>query len=170
MEQLLMKHMEIPLTQGKVALVDARDYERISRIKWYANKIHNTWYALKNGKRLPGGKKEKPILMHRLILNAPKGIQVDHKNGNGLDNRRRNLRLCTNQENHMNEQKHKRASSRYKSVCFCKQTERWSANIMRDGKRVWLGRHDTEEEAALTYDKAAKEIFGQFANLNFPER
>lgn len=101
----------------------------------------NTGYA---GARI-GGRVQ---LLHRLLLNCPEGYQVDHINGNRLDNRRSNLRIVTQQENLQNRHYDSRNKSGYRGVCYCKQTGKWKAYARHNGKQVWLGRFDTAEEAA----------------------
>lgn len=156
---------EIPLTQGKVALVDDEDYERLSRFKWYANKNRRIWYACTNQNQL--------ILMHRLILDAKPNEACDHINRDGLDNRRSNLRIATNQQNHWNQAKcrHRNGlpvSSVYKGVSFKRHRGRWEAAIVVQGRQVYLGRFLNELDAALAYDRAALHFFGCFARPNFP--
>lgn len=112
------------------------------------------------------------VLLHRLIMNAPPGLQVDHINGNQLDNRRCNLRLCTNLQNSYNFQKYKtkqKPTSVYKGVSFDLLSEKWRARINVGGKTIYLGRFTTETEAARVRDLAAIEYHGMFANLNFPQ-
>ena len=152
----------IPLTRGKFAIVDAEDYESLDRYKWHANKGSRTYYARsrKNGKM---------IRMHRVITNAPKGLVVDHINHNGADNRKKNLRICTYAENSHNRRCGRRGSSKYKGVSRCKKKELFLACIRCDGKHYHLGRFKSEIAAAKAYDKKARELFGQFAYLNFPE-
>lgn len=101
--------------------------------------------------------------MHRLILDAPKGMQVDHINGNGLNNRRENIRLCTHEQNSYNQQK-PYGSSKYKGVC--RKRGKWDAQIRASGKIIWLGSFATEDEAANAYDEAALKHFGEFAFTN----
>ena len=151
----------IPLTRGKFAIVDEADFERLNRYKWHAICIRGKWYA----RRCPGGK---PIMMHREIMNAPADKLVDHIDGNGLNNRRCNLRLCTQQQNMQNRRPLIR-TSKFKGVWYCKRTRKWVATIVLDGKTIHLGRFDDEIEAARAYDRKAIELFGEFAYLNFPD-
>ncbi|MBN1361996.1 MAG: HNH endonuclease [Sedimentisphaerales bacterium] len=153
----------IPLTRGKFAIVAAADYEWLSQYKWLANgDEHRGFYA---GRRVGN----KLVLMHRLIMNAPEGSVVDHKNHNSLNNRRRNLRLCTQKENSRNAVPNRRGTSRFKGVYFLKRTGKWIATINYNGKTMHLGSFDDEIEAAKAYDRKAHELFGEFAYLNFPE-
>jgi hypothetical protein len=102
-------------------------------------------------------------------MNPPPGLLVDHRNCNSLDNRRANLRLATHQENMRNRRKRKNTSSRFIGVTFDKQRGKWLARIIYQGKRIFLGRFDTEIEAARAYDAAVKKYHIEFARLNFPE-
>lgn len=156
--------IEIPLTQGQVALIDDEDFELVSKYVWYAQNCKGIWYARTNISS--NNKKRSSILMHRLIITTQQ--LVDHKNGNGLDNRRENLRVCTKAQNKMN-QKNKlpNASSKYKGVS--KQKNFWKARITVDGQETYLGHFSSEVEAAKEYDRVAKKCFGEFASLNFSE-
>lgn len=151
---------EILLTQGKIALVDDGDYEYLMQWKWNAHKHRNTWYAKYN-------KTFSSVKMHRLIMNAPAGVQVDHINGDGLDNRRENLRLCTHIENMHNSGKHKNNTSGFKGVHWNKQRQTYQVFIMVNRKHKYVGSFSILEEAAHAYDEAAKEHYGEFARLNF---
>ena len=154
----------IPLTRDKFAIVDAEDYDRLNKYKWHALKGQRNYYARNHR---PNG----TVLMHRVILNAPRGLVVDHINHNGLDNRKRNLRLCTAAQNSQNRRPRTRPNktSKYKGVTFDKNRNRFAAYIKHNKKAYFLGRFKDETDAAKAYDKKAKELFGQFAYLNFPE-
>lgn len=106
--------------------------------------------------------------MHRVIMGEPRGLVVDHIDGNSLNNRRSNLRVCTVSQNHQN-QRFRGGLSRYKGVCFLKKINKWRANIGFDGRRMHIGCFDNEVDAAKAYDRKAGELFGEFAYLNFPE-
>ena len=156
----------LPLTQGKVAIVDAEDFDRFKKYKWHISKSSRTFYASRNKNRKIC---HKELYMHRLIINVPPGMFVDHINHNGLDNRRKNLRLCTAQQNARNNRPQRRASSKYKGVSWRKDGKVFRAQIWHNAKSINLGRFKNEIDAARAYDKKARELFGQFAYLNFPE-
>lgn len=159
----------IPLTQGKVALVDDEDYERLNAFKWYAKKDRYTFYASRMPPNCLGvhDGKQNLILMHREVLRT--SGNVDHKNGNGLDNQKDNLRPATNRQNQHNKRKQIGASSSFKGVGWNKRGQRWVARIMLAGVSQFLGGFKVETEAACAYDAAARKYFGEFARLNFPD-
>jgi hypothetical protein len=110
------------------------------------------------------------IPLHRAIINAPKGLYVDHINGDTLDNRRANLRIATNSQNQANRIRLKSGtSSRYRGVTWNKASQKWQAGIKCNLKSTHLGLFESEEEAARAYDRAAREMFGSFARPNFEE-
>jgi hypothetical protein len=154
---------EIKLSQGKVALVDDGDFEWLNQWRWAAHKNGYVFYVV----RVVYTPTPKTIQIHRLITNAPKGMVVDHINGDGLDNRRENLRLCTVAENNKNRRRNSNNTSGYKGVR--RDTYKYKAAIKSENKLIHLGMFSSPEDAARAYDKAAKEIFGKFAKLNFPE-
>jgi hypothetical protein len=151
----------IILTQGKFAIVDAKNYEWLNQWKWYANKAPNTFYAQRKSKD------GKVILMHREILNIPKGMQTDHRNHNGLDNRECNIRLCNNAENQYNQATQLNRTSIYKGVTWHKRAKRWYSRIKQNGKEIHIGCFGNEFEATKAYDVKALELFGEFAYTNF---
>jgi hypothetical protein len=154
----------IPLTRGLVAIVDETDYQRLSRIKWYALRCNRTFYAACHSSERP----RKMILMHRLVVYAPSVKKVDHINGNTLDNRRANLRLASNAQNlHNCKVARTNNTSGFKGAIFDKRIGRWAAQIRFRGKRYNLGYFDTPELAAQEYDRAARLLFRQFARTNF---
>lgn len=151
---------EIQLTQGQIALVDDEDFENLNQFRWCAVKIGRTFYAVRNV-RIDG--KKRGVRMHCQILG---GKLIDHKDHNGLNNQKSNLRFCTASQNCMNKRKRKNCVSIYKGVCFHKQHKRWLAHIKKDGKDNHLGYFVTEIDAAKAYNIKAVELFGEFANLN----
>ena len=154
----------ITLSKGYVALVDEEDYEDVSRFKWSACEKGHTVYARRS---IRSGGKFYSIYLHRYLMSLScLGKHIDHIDGNGLNNRRENLRLCTNKENQRN-RRSLCGSSEYKGVAWHNRTKKWQARIKVDGVDVYLGVHEEEEAAARAYDKAAKKHFGEFANLNF---
>jgi hypothetical protein len=150
---------EMKLTQGKVALVDDEDFEWLLRFKWCLKGDYRTSYA---HTWIDGTM----ITMHRLILQASRGEEVDHINGNGLDNQRGNLRLCVRTLNAKNRRKFTECSSRFKGVNWHKWRNRWATRIQKDHLQISLGYFLNEEDAARAYDNAATELFGEFALTN----
>ncbi|UCD53098.1 MAG: HNH endonuclease [Phycisphaerales bacterium] len=152
----------IPLTQGRVAVVDATDYAWLSLHRWHLVSPRGYCYAGRahHGKR---------ISMHREIMAPLDGYVVDHIDGDGLNNRRSNLRICTVSQNHQNQAKAPGCSSRYKGVHRDKRTGKYTAQIRPRRKQIHLGAFDSEIEAARAYDRKAIEVFGEYAWLNFPE-
>jgi len=158
---------EILLTLDKIALVDDEDFAYLNQFKWHVTLNKGKYYARRFFWR--DGKPSK-IYMHREILNTPKGMKTDHKNDNGLDNQRQNLRVCTHAENIRNQRIHNMAkTSVFKGVHWLKRDRRWQSRIMVNYKHISLGTFDAEIQAAKAYDKAAIKYFGEFANLNFGE-
>ena len=160
----------ISLTQGQVTLVDDEDYEWLSQWRWCATKIYSGVFYAVRGQWDPITKKQPVIRMHRLIMNAKKGEEVDHKDRDGLNNQKYNLRFCASGQNKQNAIGHANSSSRYKGVAFHKWSKKWQATIACNHKQVHLGYYELEEEAARVYDKKAIELFGEFARTNFPQR
>jgi hypothetical protein len=158
--------IQIELTQGKQSLVDDCDSD-LDELNWRAYKDRNTFYAVRDIKK-PDGKWTSQK-MHRVILERKlgrplvKGELCDHINGNGLDNRRSNLRAATKAENGRNRGVQRNSKSGLKCVYFEKRRSKWRASIKVDGKRKHLGYFDTPEGASLAYQAAAKRYYGEFA-------
>lgn len=157
--------VEIPLTRGYVALVDEADYDLVTGVgSWGVNTSSSDHVAYaQRGFRGEDGLQH-TVQMHRFLTGWE---MVDHRNGNGLDNRRSNLRPATVSQNAMNRRKRVDNTSGYKGVSFRKETKVWRAYVSVLGKRVWLGQYPTATEAAAAYDVAAKLHYGEFARLNF---
>jgi len=147
----------IPLGDESYAYVDAADYEWLSQWKWHAYNGYAARYE-----------KGTWILMHRQIMQPPKGMVVDHIDGNRAINCRFNLRVCTHQENMHNNRKHSRSSSRFKGVGYLKHCRKWYARVWCMGKWIWLGYFTEEVEAARACDRKAVELFGEYARPDFP--
>ena len=156
----------IPLTQDKFTIVDDEDYSRICMFKWCANQSRNTFYAISDSIKQ---KKKTRIIMHRLIMNAQKGVQIDHKDGNGLNNRKNNLRFANSSQQRQNSRTHRKTTSKFKGVCFDKNKKLWCVRTCINYKRIYLGYFKDETAAAIAYDKKAIELFGEFARLNILE-
>lgn len=156
---------KIKLTQGQVALIDDEDFEFLSKWKWHAIKGYRNFYAARCEPRPTN--KSFTVRMHS-VLTGEAG-SVDHIDGNGLNNQKSNLRLCTVAQNNMNSKPYMNSTSKYKGVSFDKDRNTWRAAIKKEGKDYSLRRHKTEESAARAYDKKAKELFGEFAYLNFKD-
>lgn len=159
---------EIQLTQGKVALVDDEDFERVNLFKWHALKKDNNYYA---SRHIPIGKTRKTTFIHQLVMNvdilSKEDIEIDHIDGNGLNNQKYNLRACTHSQNLMNSKKRINSSSKYKGVGWHKLRKKYRARIRLNGIQYHLGLFDSDIDAAKAYDNKAKELFGEFAKLNF---
>lgn len=157
---------KIPLTQGKFAIVDEKDFDWLSQYKWHINNARLTFNAVRSVKK---NHRNSLVLMHREIMNCPAGSFIDHINHNGLDNRRGNLRFVSIEQNNWNRRKQRGTfTSLYKGVYYHKGRGKWSSKIKCKGKHIFIGWFDDEESAARAYDEKAKELFGEFACLNFP--
>jgi hypothetical protein len=152
--------IEIPLTQGKVAIVDDED-AHLARFKWCAHRGRNTWYARRKVGQIH-------VLLHREILGVTDpAMKVDHADGNGLDCRRLNLRTASHAENSRNSCRPKTNTSGFRGVRW-KKERGWNARIRAGGKQQHLGHFATAEDAARAYDAAARRQHGAFAAVNFP--
>lgn len=153
--------LEVPLTQGLVALVDAKDYERVMAAGTrQTHRSKRSAYAQRTVYSPGGGKRT--LFMHTFLTGW---TRVDHRNGDGLDNRRENLREATAQQNSANRQRNLNNASGFKGVGL--DGRRWRARIQVAGSPRHLGFFDTPEEAAKAYDDAALDLFGEFARPNF---
>lgn len=154
----------IPLTQGQNAIVDVEDYAWLMEWNWFAhkNREHATFYAWRRDYRA-----KKQITMQQQITGRK---NIDHKNRNGLDNRKQNLRDCTVLQNARNHRKAQGKSSQYRGVSWDADAGKWKSEITPNRKRIVLGRFVSEREAARAYDSAAIEHYGEFACLNFAQK
>lgn len=158
----------LPLSQGQVAIIDFADFEMVGRIEWFAQRAGRSIYAARKIKR---GGKWSELLMHRILTGLLLGDrrQVDHISGDGLDNRRTNLRIVSHQENHQAwVRKRAGASSKFRGVCWCAERKKWCANIRLNGKTFHPGRFDSEIDAAKAYDLYAIQFGFKREALNFP--
>jgi len=169
LNKIMSKIIEVPLTQGQTAIIDEADAERVLVYKWFASKDKTysgggKFVAKRNvvhkGKRTVES-------MHKFIMNTPESLCIDHIDRNPLNNTRKNLRLSTKAENLRNRSKQVNNKSGYKGVCWNKQAQKYHAQITHKGKRIHLGYYRNAEDAARVYDLKAKELFGEFAYLNF---
>lgn len=151
---------EIKLTKGFVALVDDEDFEYINQWKWCITECKGRKYATRAYKE---SGKNHYLFMHRIIMNTPANLVVDHIDHDGLNCQKGNMRNCTRQQNLQNKLAQKNSSSKYLGVSFSKEMKKYRADI----KDTFWGYFDDEIEAAKVYDQKAKELYGEFANLNF---
>ena len=161
--------IEIKLTQGKVAVIDDADWDLVRGFKWRAwtSPRLKTYYAMTDVRRENGSKTT--VMMHRLLLGlTDPNIQADHRDRNGLNNRRENLRACSNGENKRNRDAQVNNTSGYKGVTFHKKTGKLKASIKLNRKQIHLGYFDTKEAAHAAYCAAASELHGDFANYGIP--
>ena len=154
--------MIIHLNKGYNTIIDDEDYEKIEHISWSVDTYHiNKMYVV-------GRLGNKKVRLHRFLMNLGIGDprQVDHINGNKLDNRKCNLRICTSQQNTMNCKRYKNNTSGYKGVTWEKESNKWLAYIYFNKKQIKLGRFNNVIDAAISYNQAALKYFGEFAKLN----
>lgn len=147
------------IIKNNIILFDDEDFDLLKIRSWCVFASTRTFYA-------QASIKNKNVYMHRYLLNALPGQEIDHINGNGLDNRRENLRICNRRENCMNVSKAKNKSSIYKGVSWRTRQKGWRASIASNYRYYELGVFKSEIDAALAYNEKAKELFGEFAKLN----
>ncbi len=146
---------------GNYTQVDDEDYEELNRYKWYTRKAPDTYYVMR-------GYGTKEMSMHRIILNTinnNREIKIDHKDGNGLNNQKENLRICTHSQNMANRKKKENASSKYIGVSKNPKSPYWMSKCTKN-KKQYAKLHKSEIEAALWYNEKAKELHGEYARLN----
>lgn len=155
----------LPLTQGKFAVVSDSDFPFVKNFQWCAKRIKTLWYTVRsvrqNGKKIT-------IYLHRHLLGVSKTEKIDHRDGDGLNNSRRNLRIATTTQNSQGFQtSRKNKSSRFRGVTWVKKVGRWQASIGIKGRVKFIGEFCDEKKAARAYDSAARKYFGRFAFQNF---
>ena len=155
---------EIKITKGYVTQVSDEDYDELKKYKWFADVRPCTVYARRT--KSINEENQKKIFIHRQILKVKLGEYTDHIDGNGLNNTRENLRIVTSCQNNRNRKKIPGRSSKYKGVSFEKDRNKWRSIIINNYQKIDLGRFDNEVDAAKAYNKAAIELFGEFARLN----
>lgn len=156
----------IPLTQGKFAQVDDDDFDFLNQWKWHCRRSPHTCYAI-TVFYPSNSRKTIQVRMHWLVIPTSDNTKiVDHINHQGLDNQKKNLRLCSHIENSKNKNPSKGSSSKYLGVSWRKSRNCWVSQIQLGGKNKHIGCYNNEVEAALAYNKKAKKLFGDFANLN----
>lgn len=158
-----MKH--IPLSQNKTALVDDADHESLVRFEWFALEVNGNWYAARKVK-VEG--RQATVYMHRQILGHSALPLIDHKDRNGLNNTRANLRFATRAQNMANTGKQRRNTTGFRGVTWIAKLGKWRAQIGFENRKIAAGCHASIVDAAKAYDAKARELFGEFAVLNFP--
>lgn len=149
----------VPLTRGYEAIIDAADVSLVEEYNWYALMQRNTVYAVRTDRT---GDKQRKVYLHRAILGEPDGLEVDHKDGNGLKNTRDNLRAATTSQNQQNARISKRNTSGFRGVHWDKRDQRWRAYIKVNRKQTHLGNFTTPEAAHAAYCKASARMHGEF--------
>jgi len=151
----------IALTREKVTIVDEEDFEELNKYKWHA-RIQTYTGAFRAKRR----ENKKEIDMAREIMNCPPGLEVDHINGDLLDNRKCNLRICTHGENMRNRRLQRNNTSGYRGVHYFKRDGRYVAYIYLNGRKIHIGSYKTDIDAAMAYNAHARDLHGEFARLN----
>lgn len=154
---------KIKLTQNKYALVDDSDFEKLNKFKWFPDKGGNTFYVVRNSKDSKG--KHKKVRMHQEIMKTPRGMETDHRDGNGLNNQRKNLRICTKSQNQHNRGKYQCNTSGFKGVSWHKNKEKWESQIRVDGTLKHLGSFLNKIEAYEAYCKACIKYHKEFSRI-----
>ncbi len=155
------------MTQPKYSKVNPADYKRLRKYEWFAQKGSRSFYTVRKVKRRKR-KRATIIFLHKEIIDVPDGMVADHINHDSMDNRSANLRPATHSQNACHTKKYGVSCSKYKGLFWKKDSHKWVARIMFEGKRIYLGCFENEIEAAKAYDAAAKKYHKEFAVLNFP--
>lgn len=142
---------QITVTHGKVTLVDDEDFDYLNQYKWHCNK----GYVSRTGNN-------KHLRMHRVIMHVQGDLQVDHIDGNPLNNQKNNLRICTSSQNNKNKKTPHTNTSGFRGVSYHVSNKKWQSQIQVDGKQIHLGYFKTPEEASISYEDFAKKTFGSF--------
>lgn len=151
----------VELSRGYVAAVDADDLHLVAGVNWSALVCGKTVYGMRRGPR----PERKCILLHRAIMGFPEGLEIDHIDGDGLNNRRSNLRIATAFQNHQNTPLRVDSASGLKGAHPCRQTGRWKSEITANGRTHYLGRFDTPEAAHAAYTEASVRLHGAFGRV-----
>jgi hypothetical protein len=155
----------VTLTKGQFAIVDLDDLHLVEPFNWFCDKQSGgRLYAARHSPRDANGKQQF-IMMHRVILGVPQGVLVDHEDGNGLNNRRSNLRPANTQQNKANSKLPRNNTSGFKGVSLHRPSGKWFSRIKVDDKLIHLGVFDDPAEAGAAYEAAAKQQFGEFARM-----
>ena len=156
------QYLRIFFRNGSFFLIDAEDFPAVSQRTWSLGK--RGYPVSHTSRKMPGGARTEPL--HRYLMKPEPGYEVDHISGNKLDNRRKNLRICSHQQNMFNQRIRCTNSSGYQGVSYHKKAEKYEAYISRDGKKIYLGLFISAEAAAAARDCAASKLYGEYANLN----
>lgn len=152
---------EIQLNKGIISIIDDEDFEYLNQWKWYLLKSHTNYYAIRTSKP-----ENKLIQLHRVVIKAKEGEFVDHINGNKLDNRKINLRICTKAQNSQNRKMSKFNKSGFNGVSWCIKNKKWVSQISCENKKIHIGYYIDPKDAARAYNQAAQKYHGEFAKLN----
>ncbi|MFN7608169.1 MAG: HNH endonuclease [Ralstonia sp.] len=153
----------VPLTQGYEAVIDAVDIPLVAGFGWFAIVNGRTVYAARNVSLASG--KRRMMGMHRMLMGDPTGVQIDHRDGNGLNNRKTNIRIATPAQNQHNQRRRRDNTSGLKGVTWHKASAKWQARVWSGGKRIYLGLFDTPEAAHDMYAEAVCRFHGEFGRL-----
>jgi hypothetical protein len=156
----------IRLSKDYFTIIDSEDLPRVSKYKWHTTTVNK----YNKPRAVCSFKGRKTLKLSRLIMNAPDNMVVDHINGNPLDNRKCNLRICSQRENMLNRNLNRNNKSGYKGVSWSKRDNKWLSELQTNNKSYYLGIYKDKIEAAKAYDKKAIEFFGEYAKTNFPQK